>query len=54
VEKATELEFLKYFYNAAGDSFGPEDSEIYEAIKQGFKKWKKKELPEGYELSYDE
>jgi hypothetical protein len=49
-EQATEVEFLRYFYSAAGDCFGPADGEIYEAIKQGFVKWKHKELPSGYEL----
>jgi hypothetical protein len=49
-EQATELEFLKYFYSAAGDCFGPAESDVYEGIKQGFVKWKGKELPEGYEL----
>ena len=53
MEKATELEFLKYFYSAARDCFGPADADVYEAIKQQFKKYKLKELPEGYEVSYE-
>jgi hypothetical protein len=46
-EQATELEYLRYFYSAAGDSFGPDD-DIYDAIKRNFKKWEGKALPVGY------
>lgn len=49
MEVATELEFLQYFYSAAGDCFGPADADVYDAIKENFKRWKGKELPEGYE-----
>jgi hypothetical protein len=45
---ADEIEFLRYFYSAAGDCFGPADDAIYAAIKQNFVKYKSKELPEGY------
>jgi hypothetical protein len=51
--RATELEYLQYFYDAAGDCFGPADDDVYEAIKQNFVKHKGKELPEGYEVPYD-
>jgi len=53
-ERATELEFLQYFYSAAGDCFGPADSEIYDAIKRNFARWSGKSLPEGYELPSEE
>ena len=49
MQKASELEFLRYFYAAAGDCFGPAEDDVYDAIKQGFKKSSKKELPESYE-----
>jgi hypothetical protein len=39
-----ELEFLRYFYDAAGDAFGPADSDIYQMIKDNYAG----ELPEGY------
>lgn len=48
MEQATELEFLQYFYAAAGDCFGPAEADIYEAIGEDFVKWKKKELPLAY------
>ena len=50
MEKAEELEFLQYFYSAAGDCFGPADAEVYDAIKHAFTTHKRKALPEGYEL----
>ena len=52
-EVATELEFLQYFYSAAGECFGPADQEIYDAIKENFVKWKKKGLPDGYSINSD-
>lgn len=39
-----ELAFLRYFYAAAGDAFGPADSDIYQMIKDNYDG----ELPEGY------
>jgi hypothetical protein len=47
-ERATELEYLQYFYSAAGECFGPADDEIYDAIKRNFKKWVGKAMPVGY------
>jgi len=52
--KAEEIEFLRYFYSAAGDCFGPAEGDIYDAIKQGFVKYKGKELPKGYEIESEE
>jgi len=43
-----EVQFLRYFYSAAGDCFGPADRDVYEAIKQDFMKHKDKTLPKGY------
>ena len=47
-EKEGEVEFLRYFYSAAGDCFGPADFEIYAAIKRNYKKKSGKALPEEY------
>ena len=44
--KATELEYLQYFYSAA--DFGPADSDVRYIIKEQFKEQTGKELPEGY------
>ena len=43
-----ELEFLRYFYSAAGDAFGPADSEVYDIIKENFVEDTGLQLPEGY------
>ena len=46
--KATELEFLKYFYQAA--DFGPADQDVRNIIKEAFMEDSGDNLPEGYEL----
>ena len=46
--KATELEFLEWFYLNA--DFGPADSDVRYYLKERFMRDKGKELPEGYEL----
>lgn len=42
-----ELEFLRFFHSAAGDAFGPADSDVYAAIND---EWVSdgNVLPEGY------
>lgn len=47
VEKATELEFLRWFYDEA--DFGPADSEVRDIMKQNFRRQTGKQLPDGYE-----
>ena len=47
MERATELEFLKYFY--FNSDFGPADSDVREGIKEWFKEDTDKELPIGYD-----
>lgn len=47
MEKATELEFLKYFYYNA--DFGPADSDVRQIIAENFTAEKKKALPDGYQ-----
>ena len=46
MKRATELEYLRYFYNIA--DFGPADEDIRYMIKQRFKEDTGKELPIGY------
>lgn len=47
MEKATELEYLKWFYNNA--DFGPADGDVRHCMDEYFKRQTGKELPEGYE-----
>ena len=47
MEKATELEFLKWFYSYA--DFGPANSGLKEIICEYFTYKTGKALPEGYE-----
>lgn len=35
-ELKKEIAFLRYFYNAAGDAFGPAESDIYYMIIQDY------------------
>lgn len=46
MEKATELEFLEWFY--ANADFGPADDDVREMLKQEFKDETNKDLPDGY------
>ena len=46
-ERATELEWLQYFYDMA--DFGPAHSDVVSIIQDQFMKETGKELPEGYE-----
>ena len=50
-KKATELEFLKWFYLNA--DFGPADSNVRYMMKQRFMKEKKASLPQGYQITED-
>ena len=50
--KATELEFLKYFYSVS--DFGPADEDVRDWIKLSFMNKTGKELPNGYEVSDEE
>lgn len=47
MEKATELEWLRYFYQEA--DFGPAHEDVVYIIEENFKEETSKELPEGYE-----
>ena len=39
-----ELDFLRYFYEAAGDAFGPADSDVYRSINEDYEGV----VPKGY------
>lgn len=54
IMKATELEYLQYFYSSVRPCLGPADDDIVSSIKQNFKEDTGKQLPEGYELEEDE
>ena len=45
-EKATELEYLQWFYGAA--DFGPADGDVRYLMDQEFREQTGKDLPEGY------
>jgi hypothetical protein len=47
LEKATELEYLKWFYSYA--DFGPAEGDVRNYMNQLFTKKTGKALPEGYE-----
>ena len=51
-QRATELEWLKYFYNEA--DFGPAHEDVVSLIEDYFKQETGKELPEGYGINCDE
>jgi len=42
-----ELDFLRFFYDAAGDVFGCASDDVYDLIKQEYKD-NGDQLPEGY------
>ena len=50
--KATELEWLKYFYHHA--DFGPADGDVRFGLKDCFVLETGKDLPEGYEQEEQE
>lgn len=47
LERATELEYLKFFYSWA--DFGPADGDVRDYMNQRFIKETGKALPEGYD-----
>lgn len=47
MEKATELEYLQYFYDHV--DFGPADDDARYSIEQNFVRETGKSLPQGYE-----
>lgn len=49
-----ELEFLRYFYDAAGDAFGPADADIYRMIADDYAKQSGKKAPAEYRRHEEE
>lgn len=47
MERATELEYLRWFYSSV--DFGPADSDVRNWLKMRFQQVTGKALPEGYE-----
>lgn len=50
-ERATELEYLKWFFQNA--DFGPADSDVRDSMNNRFMDKTKKNLPEGYNYAQD-
>lgn len=48
---ASELEFLRFFYDAAGNAFGPAESDVYQGIMNDFEAHGER-VPEGYREDY--
>jgi hypothetical protein len=46
-DRATELEWLRWFYNNA--DFGPADDDVYEALKEAFMRQTGLKMPDGYD-----
>lgn len=50
-ERATELEWLTYFYQNA--DFGPADGDVRDSLKEYFVRERGKNLPEGFQYQQD-
>lgn len=48
-----ELAFLKFFFKAAGDAFGPADADIYCGIAQDYEDLKGLPVPKAYDWRSD-
>ena len=51
MERATELEYLRWFYQ--NSDFGPADSDVRDFLKEKFMDRTKKNIPEGYNYRGD-
>lgn len=49
-ERASELEWLRFFYDEAQEVFGPANSDVTEIIIEGFEKESGKRVPKGYKF----
>ena len=49
MERATEIEYLKFFYGTA--DFGPADEDVRDIIRKQFILTHKKHIPKGYSIS---
>lgn len=52
MKKATELQWLKWFYENA--DFGPAHGDVMDCLQEEFKEQTKKEVPDGYRYDEDE
>lgn len=58
--EASEIAFLRYFYEAAGDVFGPADADVYRGIMEAFEEDTVTRVPTDYregvlpDIEYDE
>lgn len=50
-ERATELEYLKWFFSNA--DFGPAEGDVRDSMNNDFMKERDKNLPEGYNYKSD-
>jgi hypothetical protein len=49
-----ELTFLRYFYHAAGEVFGPADSDVYAGIKEDYERDTGNTVPSDYRGDADD
>ena len=43
-----DLDFLRFFYDQAGDAFGPADEDVYQCINENYKLHTGKSVPADY------
>lgn len=47
-DEELELEFLRFFYEAAGPVFGPAEDDVYRGITEDFENETGREVPKAY------
>ena len=47
-----ELDFLRFFFEAAGEAFGPADHDVYCGIMQQYEDENDRLVPEEYRIGY--
>lgn len=50
--ESDELTFLRYFFNAAGDGFGPADHDVYCILMENFERTHNLSVPREYAEGY--
>jgi hypothetical protein len=50
---ADELTFLRHFYHAAGEVFGPADADVYDALHQQYEAETGNKVPSDYRTDSD-
>lgn len=51
-DDSDELAFLRFFFEAAGDAFGPADHDIYRLIMESYEDRSGKKVPADYRVGY--